>query len=165
MSQRGTRWTLFALLVTFLLPLVPATGANAASAKRTRMCARLRVSAADGETKRKRRKRARFSATHVTDLQFRVLTRKLEGEHHVSFKVYAPDGYLYQTLSVHFQAQHDVDRRGNVRRRKYQPVTATLPLAGTSITASSLYGTWRVEAHLDSGQATCTAPRKFVIKP
>jgi hypothetical protein len=134
---------------------------------------------------------ARFSATEILDLEFRVLlARPLSGDHRLDLRVYSPDGQLYQTLTVPF---HTLERGGaastggRARRGKRklsdypQPieeaevssrakertghgaVRANLPVAGTSIVASSLYGRWKAEAFLDSGLAACGAPARFVI--
>jgi hypothetical protein len=48
-------------------------------------------------------------------------------------------------------------------RTQYQ-VTATLPVAGTSITMSSLYGRWSVEPHLDGQPGPCGPAVKFTIR-
>jgi hypothetical protein len=48
-------------------------------------------------------------------------------------------------------------------RTQYQ-VIATLPVAGTSITMSSLYGRWRVEPHLDGQPGPCGPAARFTIR-
>jgi hypothetical protein len=51
------------------------------------------------------------------------------------------------------------DGRGPSRRS----LRARLPVAGTSITMSSLYGRWTVQAFLDDHSRPCSPPRVFVI--
>ena len=111
-----------------------------------------------------------FHATAVLDLEFQVRVRRARsGEHRLALKVYTPNGHLYQTLSVPLAATESTDDETRPRRRRRRTrsrtVSATLPVAGTTIVRSSLYGTWRVEAYLDGSTQTCTAPRKFVIEP
>jgi hypothetical protein len=44
-------------------------------------------------------------------------------------------------------------------------VVATLPVAGTSIVAASLFGRWRVDAHLDGAVDSCGTPAFFRLAP
>lgn len=48
-------------------------------------------------------------------------------------------------------------------RTQYQ-LTATLPVAGTSITMSSLYGRWSVEPYLDGQPGPCGPAARFTIR-
>lgn len=48
-------------------------------------------------------------------------------------------------------------------QRGYQ-VSARLPVAGTSIMTSSLYGKWRIVPHIDGSLKACGAPTVFSIK-
>ena len=50
------------------------------------------------------------------------------------------------------------------RDGKADVVTATLPVAGTSITMSSLYGRWSVEPHLDGQPGPCGPAARFTIR-
>jgi len=138
-----------------------------------------------------KRGRAVFSATEILDLEFGVLLPgNLEAEHLVELKVHTPRGHLYQSLTVPFTAQcqppddssrpgqgpqmrsvpnhpYPVEEKETVRvhfqGRRYARVTARLPVAGTSITISSLYGQWSVEAYLDGSNATCSPKRSFTL--
>jgi len=49
-------------------------------------------------------------------------------------------------------------------RRRYDQVTARLPVAGTSITLGSLFGRWTVVPYLDDENGPCGRARKFVIR-
>ena len=96
----------------------------------------------------------RFSAGTILDVEFRTsVSRRVGGSHRLRFRVYTPKGHLYQELSVPFVAN------GSAR----SPVTARLPVGGTSITTSSLYGRWRVVPHLDDFLKPCVSPTRFTI--
>jgi hypothetical protein len=47
--------------------------------------------------------------------------------------------------------------------KRHAAVSATLPVAGTSIVWSSLYGRWTAEAFLDGALSRCGAPARFSI--
>jgi hypothetical protein len=49
-------------------------------------------------------------------------------------------------------------------RKRYDQVTARLPVAGTSITLGSLFGRWTVVPFLDDETGPCGRARKFVIR-
>ena len=53
---------------------------------------------------------------------------------------------------------------GDIRTRVYYSVSATLPVAGTSITLSSLYGPWTVQAYLDGQSDPCGPATRFTIR-
>lgn len=96
----------------------------------------------------------RFSAAKILDLEFRaVVKRWVEGSHNLRFRVFTPQGHLYQELSVPFE----LDRKAS------RAVKARLPVGGTSISTSSLYGKWRVEPFFDDDQKACGAGLRFVI--
>jgi hypothetical protein len=48
--------------------------------------------------------------------------------------------------------------------RTQYAVTALLPVAGTSITLSSLYGRWTVQAYLDGQPDPCGPAARFTIR-
>ena len=132
-----------------------------------------------------------FSATRILDLQLdAMLRRTYVGPHTLHLKLFTPRGHLYQVLTVPFtssakaadgsaptpapkrwvegypqpleeKALRSVTHEGETA---YQ-VTATLPVAGTSIMTNSLYGEWKVEPYLDQQAAPCGDVRSFVINP
>lgn len=124
-----------------------------------------------------------FSATRVLDLTFTVLLPAApEGEHVVELRVFTPDAQLYRSLAVPFaraappnavrsvegyarpvpqQAVKQVSRG----KRGFASVTATLPVGGTDIVSSGLYGLWRVEAYLDGAQGRCGPAAAFNLRP
>jgi hypothetical protein len=125
----------------------------------------------------------RFSATRVLDLAFTVLFRSgLEGAHLVELRVLTPDGQLYRSLAVPVSgrgrapAARHVDgyarplpeqplARVTRGRTAYAAAFTTLPVGGTDIVSSGLYGRWRVEAHLDGAEQRCAAPAWFALGP
>lgn len=138
-------------------------------------------------------RRVSFSATKIVDLQFGALLRsRISGEHVLNLKVYTPKGHLYQQLDVPFRggvvngATNPAEATSGPRMRRVegypQPmpeqelvaartptgqrgyrVSARLPVAGTSIMASSLYGKWKVVPHLDGSLKACGAATVFSI--
>ena len=127
------------------------------------------------------RHRSSFSATRILDLRFTSeMRRRLTGEHTLEFKVYTPRGQLYQTLTTPFTGskRRPRDRRVDghartVREQTQSPledgrrnaVSATLPVGGTAIMSSSLYGRWRVETFLDGAPRPCGKSAQFEIQP
>lgn len=133
----------------------------------------------------------RFSTLKILDLDFETrLERPVYGDHVLRFKVFTPSGFLYQDLNVPFtwpkpRRGHKGDRdeaqavpvasyssglpvqvlgdyEGR-RGRRRDTLTARLPVAGTSITMSTLYGRWTVQAFLDDETRPCSPPRRFTI--
>ncbi|NOZ79558.1 MAG: hypothetical protein GXP48_10350 [Acidobacteria bacterium] len=127
--------------------------------------------------------RNRFSATRTTDLVFHVLFQgKLDKNHVVTLKVYTPRGHLYQTLNVPVAPQKGHTPMGSRRlagypypvRIKapqalkynnvlYDSINVRLPVAGSSIVTSSLYGRWKVEIQMDGMRKPCPDPTYFFI--
>ena len=60
--------------------------------------------------------------------------------------------------------QRLVPTTGDTRTRVYYSVSAALPVAGTSITLSSLYGRWTVQAYLDGQPDPCGPATRFTIR-
>jgi hypothetical protein len=120
-----------------------------------------------------------FRASRITELQFdTVFPRRLTGPHVLELKIFTPRGHLYQVLTVPFSGEGRGGRRrrvpGNPRfllEREMRfvgagayHVSARLPVAGTWITTNSLYGSWRVEAHVD-GAEWPSGRERFTIQP
>jgi hypothetical protein len=122
-----------------------------------------------------------FSATAILDLRFTAVLRRPDDHGIVKLKLFTPNGYLYQTLSVPFvtdaggapQARHvDGSSRASVEQKAERAssgadyrVEGRLPVAGTLIVNEGLFGRWTVEPWLDGAAAPCLATRAFVIKP
>jgi len=129
---------------------------------------------------------AMFSATKVLDVQFAIIfspsvAAQFANAHNVEFRVYTPQGNLYQSISV--PITNDPKRAGEKHRVPGYPdlvpvqvlqsinhgggrgmfATVTLPVAGTPIVSNSLYGRWRAEALVEDEIAPCAQPAMFVI--
>jgi hypothetical protein len=132
----------------------------------------------------------KFVVSRILDLEFETqLEQPVYGDHLMRFKVFTPSGFLYQDLTVPFtwprpgkgkkkgqdeavrpaantpgipvqQLGVPVGRSGRYR----DSVTARLPVAGTSITMSTLYGRWTVQAYLDEKTRPCSPLRRFTIR-
>ena len=158
----------------------PAAGAHG------RQCLTVGVSSPQAPGPSRGQGDAAFSATQILDVELSTLLRRnLAGEHLLELKVYTPRGHLYQVLTVPFTgAGNPADLRPRKRRVEGYPeplhektlrpakmggmqgfaVGTTLPVAGTSIVTSSLYGRWTVVPHLDGDPEPCGAGREFTIR-
>jgi hypothetical protein len=117
-----------------------------------RVCGAVAVSVAE-----RPRAREPFSVRKTLDLQFRMRVRARDEEAHiVRFHVFTPKGHLYQQIQVAQAVDEDDDDR--VSR-----VSARLPVAGTFIATSSLFGRWRVVPYIDDDPEPCAAPSVFRI--
>jgi len=139
---------------------------------------------------RKQPRDGRYSTRKILDLEFETrFVRPVYGEHVLTFKVFTPSGFLYQELDVPFvwpkprRGKHDrfepnAEPAANVslppglpvqvlgethRGRTRDAVQGRLPVAGTSITMSTLYGRWTVQAFLDDRTRPCSPRRSFTI--
>lgn len=127
-----------------------------------------------------------FSAAKILDVDFAIVFSKkvaeqFSGVHVVEFRVYTPQGHLYQSLSI--PMTNDGARAGtshpvpgypdpmpvrvlqSILRGGGQGMFAEvrLPVAGTSIVSNSLYGEWKAEAFVEDEIAPCGQPALFRI--
>lgn len=127
-----------------------AAPAHAEMRSQARVCDVISVTSPD-----RPRVRQRFSATKTLDLQFRMRLRNKDEEPHVvTFRVLTPDGHLYQEIQLLHRA---------VRGKRVATLSSPLPVAGTAIATSSLYGRWRVVPYLDGSARPCAAASAFTI--
>jgi hypothetical protein len=177
-------------IVTLLVATGIAGSASAHDRPQPQGCSAIRVTA-PGLNKQPRN--LIFSPSHILDLDFETrFERPVYGDHLLHFKVFTPSGFLYQDLTVPFtwprpghgpknatsdaEAVHpaasfprgipvqklgDTAARGGRRR---DTVQARLPVAGTSITMSTLYGRWTVQAFLDDRARPCSPLQRFTIR-
>ena len=102
------------------------------------------------------RRRHSFRATRIVELELEVLVHgRSKHERRLQLRIYTPRGFLYQVLELPLDGAAS-------RRRVFE---ARLPVAGTSIMASGLYGRFKVVPHLDDRREPCGRGRSFVIKP
>ena len=141
---------------SFLLSIVLVLTFTSEVFSRSAACKKLRVrSPEQSELKGNRAKP--FSSSAILDLQFQVLVpRTSTGRYQIH--LYTPNGHLYQKLTT---AKTGKQTR---RRRNFEWAAATLPVAGTTIVWSSLYGTWRAEVFAEGSEQSCRA-RRFRIVP
>ena len=155
----------------------PSAAAPAAAAAQTRC--KLRVRSLQSRSSR------RFSATAILDLDFHVRLRPAPaGEQTVRVEVETPSGHLFQTLPLPFTSE---PARAGARRvvdgfprqvevqlarpviekggREASVVVGRLPVAGTPIVHSSLYGKWLARAYVDDEIEPCGRARAFIIDP
>jgi hypothetical protein len=146
-----------------------------------RGCSAIDVTAPDVK---KQPRNLRFSARDILDLVFVTeLEQAVYGQHVLHFKVVTPSGFLYQDLAMPFDWKRasrgfgmdsvvpaaasarnvPVQQLGPVASRARPFVEARLPVAGTSITMSTLYGRWSVQAFLDDQARPCSPARAFTI--
>ena len=151
-------------------------------------CSGVRVTASDRAVPPKD---MTFSSRETLDLLLRPrIRRNLQGDHLMQLKVLTPGGFLYQVITVPFvgaaadargqqaaaprarvvpgyprplEVQRLVLVRGSATRAEYE-LRARLPVAGTSITLSSIYGTWSVQAFLDDRAEPCGPATRFTIR-
>jgi hypothetical protein len=133
-----------------LLVLAAATVMPAHLEAAGRVCGGISVSSPD-----RPRVRGRFSVAKTLDLLFRMRLRNVGKEPHVvSFRIFTPKGHLYQEIQVGYRAESG---------KRVSSISAGLPVAGTAIATSSLYGRWRVVPYLDGGTRPCGAASAFKI--
>jgi len=173
--------------IAILIVVTGIASPSLAQAPQRRMpsgCSAIEVTA---PTLRKQPREPRFSTREILDLEFdtRLERQVTDGDHVLHFKVVTPGGFLYQDLTTPF-TWGKPGRRGRSaiepaatargvpvqalgtprdgRDPARQSLRARLPVAGTSITMSSLYGRWTVQAFLDDRTRPCTPPRVFAIQ-
>jgi hypothetical protein len=152
-------------------------------------CAGVQVTASDGAAPPKD---MTFSSRQTLDLVLRPRVRQnVQGDHLMELKIFTPRGFLYQVIALPFvggattnaqgqqaaaprtrvvpgyarplEVQRLVPSRGSARRSEYE-LRASLPVAGTSITLSSIYGTWSVQTFLDGQAEPCGPVTRFTIR-
>ncbi len=152
------------------------------------MCTGVRVTASDRTTPPAD---MTFSSRQTLDLVLRPRVRRVaQGDHLMEVKIFTPGGFLYQSIAVPFVAavqttqgqqasapparvvpgyprplevQQLVPARSPGGPIEYE-LQARLPVAGTSITQSSIYGTWSVQTFLDGQAEPCGPVTRFKIR-
>ena len=177
---------------TILPALLAASQLAALPAPTSRVCSAVDVVAPDQETATRNNGFSAKETLDLELRTYLRSVRKISGEHLLHLKLYTPRGYLYQTITVPFHSKPrraerprrdaleyqpsrvvpgfpralDVQKTKHVRkgRRRFDQVTARLPVAGTSITLGSLFGRWTVVPFLDNETAPCGRSRRFRIR-
>jgi hypothetical protein len=103
----------------------------------------------------------RFSASRIIDIEFELLSLARPGEaERLALKVFTPNGHLYEALTPAVTTAG----RGEDGGRGWR-LRARLPVAGTTIVTSSLYGRWSVVPYLGGTDEPCGRPLSFWIDP
>jgi len=149
-------------------------------------CLAVKVASSAAQDDAQGRREPAFSTTRILELQLStMLRRNLAGTHLLELKLYTPRGNLYQVLSVPFgdvsggppgpkprrrylagyPAPLDEKRPepAEVEGRQRLMLSSSLPVAGTSIVTSSLYGSWTVVPYLDGRPEPCGTASRFTI--
>jgi hypothetical protein len=101
-------------------------------------------------------RRDRFRATRIVDLQIEATLRgRPKQERMLRLRVYTPRGFLYQVFDLPLDGT-------DAKKRVFE---ARLPVAGTSIMTSGLYGRWKVVPYLDDQSRPCGGARRFTLQP
>lgn len=156
----------------------PATAAGSPKA-----CIGLSV---DGERETSRQGAvSRFSASKVLDVSLEAhLHPLIDGDHLVTFRLFAPSGNLYQALDVPTASPGKTEEKERSVRGYPHPVKVVrpvpgankngnasnridvpFPVGGTAIVTRGLYGTWRLEAVLDGDPKDACPAEVFEIVP
>ncbi len=122
-----------------------------------------------------------FSAIRMLDLDLTVLfVDGFNGDHLLHLRLFTPKGHHYQTLSVGIASASASRKSMRLIEGYPRPVavrllneagssslpevTLSVPVGGTPIGVSSLYGMWTAEAYLDEQSEAC-ASQPFVLTP
>jgi hypothetical protein len=141
------------ILGSVVLAVAMAGPAEADQTARGKICGAIQVSSP--EQQQQQRARGTFSASRTLDLSFRMTLRNLDADAHlVTFRIFTPNGHLYQEIQVVTQAAPG---------QSGATVSAQIPVAGTAIPTNSLFGRWSVAPHFDDSPRTCAPAAVFTI--
>jgi hypothetical protein len=149
-----------ALLLLMLLPLGPVTSAGAdddncsRQSRRVRLpdgFAEARVSFAGVLANGRNRTGETFPGAALRELRVVVDWSELEKMHHQRIELSSPDGQLYQRFATTFNGTG-----------RTVSTSTRLPVTGSAITDSGLYGEWCAEVFLDDEDAPI-ARRRFIL--
>jgi len=182
--MRTNAATAFALATLASIAVCPARATCADIGKAgPKACSALIVTADKSEDTAWTKKKKTFRATKILDVRVRAVipsTVEFEAADVVTFRFTTPKGNLYQTIDVPVRSS---TKKGEAERRvpgypfplavqqpkstkvdgtPAQTVEARLPVGGTVIMESGLYGDWIVQAFV-GGARPCSAT--FVLQP
>jgi hypothetical protein len=165
MMRTATLLVALAAAVVASTTLFPREARGQSVGPAPRVCTALWVTApVPPEKTRAPRRPLVFSATDVLDLELHVILPAAYTNNNLELKLYTPKGHLYQTLKIDALAAGGAAAE-SARRRRFELLSARLPVAGTTIVNSSLYGIWKAEAYFEGAASPCTRPRRFLIRP
>ena len=158
-----TRRVLAAALLVLAMPLAHLTPARADEDNCARQSRRVRLPSGFAEarvsfvgvlTSGRNRAGESFPGNDLRELRLVVEWTEIERLHHQRLEVSSPDGALFQRFAATFVGSG-------------RPVTVTtrLPVTGSAITDSGLYGEWCAEVFLDDDDAPIARRRFFLTPP
>jgi hypothetical protein len=121
------------------------------------------VSVVDGSGRLREARRVFASVVPSLVIRGRVWARD-EQAPALLFDVFSPRGRRYQVLLAQPHVV-EAERSGRSLQRVSRTQQATLAVAGSSITHTSMYGVWRVEPRLEGDSQACGRPEYFRIRP
>ena len=155
-----TRRTLAVAALLLLLPVGSVTPARADEDNCTQQSRRVRVPGGFAEarlsfvgvlTNGRSRTGESFPGSGLRELRLVVDWADLEKAHHQRIELSSPDGELYQRFASTFTGTG-----------RSVSTTTRMPVTGSSITDSGLYGEWCAEVFLDDEDAPI-ARRRFIL--
>jgi hypothetical protein len=166
--RRRTLGVLVVLAVLALLAPVPTRAADTCSlqARRVRLpdgFAEARVSFLGILNNGRNRVGETFPGHGLRELRVVVNWKEIDHVHQQRLELYSPDGSLYQQLTTAFTGVRPAPRQA--AHHPGVTVTTRIPVAGTSIVDSSLFGEWCAEVFLDDEAAPIARHRFFLDAP
>ncbi len=148
------------ILLVALALAAPASGASPGLRAREAGACVVDLRALDAEGRPRSARRVSASAVPVVIVQGRV--SDAAASRPLLIDVFNPRGQRYQTLV----ARPPERARGGRAVRRTAPLReAALPLAGSSIAWTSMFGLWRVEPRLEGSSRPCGRARHFTVAP
>jgi hypothetical protein len=153
---------LAAIILVLALPLADLTPARAEDDNCTRQSRRVRLPTGFAEarvsfvgvlTNGRNRAGESFPGSDLRELRLVVEWTEIEKVHHQRLEISSPDGALYQRFASAL-----------VGTGRPVTITTRLPVTGSAITDSGLYGEWCAEVFLDDDDAPI-ARRRFILTP
>ena len=158
-----TRRTLAVAALLLLLPVGAVTLARGDEDNCTQQSRRVRVPGGFAEarvsfvgvlTNGRNRTGESFPGSGLRELRLVVDWTELEKVHHQRIELSSPDGELYQRFATTFTGTG-----------RSVSTTTRMPVTGSSITDSGLYGEWCAEVFLDDEDAPIARRRFFLTAP
>ena len=155
----------------FALLLLAPTGALAHNAeKHARASCSVDVSVVDARGRLRDARRVSAHTVPSVVIEGTIARRGREDDEDEApkllFDVYNPRGRRYQVLlATPPNRPAKGDRGPYFWRKPSTPQQATLAVAGSSITLTSMYGVWRVEPRLQGDSRACGGAEYFTIRP
>ena len=123
-------------------------------------CRQISISSS-APTRERAERRDRFSARRTPSLRVELRLRTEGGDlHAVRFQFLTPKGHVYQEARAKYD---EVAGGAPPGKRRHASASFELPVAGTFIATSSLFGRWKVVPYLDDDTEPCGDAAAFTI--